>query len=147
MNIDVFKNQTIHGTIKPYVAFSLARAMSLKSDHHIRMGAVLAQGKEIVNVGRNYLIKTHPGSRSMNNRIHAEYDCLTGINRSRVENGTIFVYRHIRNTEDIALAKPCAACVAVLRQGGVRRAVFTDPTKLCGYSILSFSQSSSPGTR
>ena len=108
----------------------LAKRLSFKSKHRVRIGAVISNKRHIVGVGFNKMDKTHPliTSRNPKKKIHAEVDAIIGVDRRHLDGATIFVYRELRNGK-IGFCKPCVDCQAILAEVGVRRAIYTDPTQ------------------
>jgi len=116
--------------------FKAAKSMSELSDfkqHHI--GAVAVSGHKIISSGYNSY-KTNPTQKRLNVHrfnadtpatLHAELSCLLPlINRRDIDfsDVSIYVYREYKNG-DLALAKPCASCMALLRSLKIRHIYYT----------------------
>ena len=116
--------------------FKAARAMSELSNfkqHHI--GCVAVYKHKIIASGFNSY-KTNPTQKRLNTHrfeadtpatIHAELSCLLPlINRRDIEfsNVSLYIYREYKSGE-LALAKPCASCEALIRSLGIRRIYYT----------------------
>jgi deoxycytidylate deaminase len=106
--------------------FKLARNESLKSTFRVKIGAVLVRKGTPISVGHNYGTKTHPETRKFHpyQTIHAELDCLIGLERPLINGCTMYVYREKANGE-IACCKPCSTCQQILRNYGVKRVFYT----------------------
>lgn len=116
--------------------FKAAKGMSELSDfrqHHI--GAVAVCGHKIISSGYNSC-KTNPAQKRLNIHrfnadtpatIHAELSCLLPlINRKDINfsDVSLYIYREYKNG-DLALAKPCASCEALIRSLGIRNIYYT----------------------
>lgn len=103
-----------------------ATAVAQKSDcPNFRVGAVLMKGRKCVAMGRNWFRKSHTKSKTIWNGIHAEFNCLHGMDPSKTKGCTIFVVR-ITNNGDLAMARPCEECQNLLQSYGVRTFYYTD---------------------
>lgn len=107
----------------------IAKRLSYKSQHRCRIGAVIMNGKTVVGLGFNKHRKTHPKitSRSHWKHIHAELDAIIGAQQNLLEGSTIYVFRELRNGQ-IGLCKPCIDCQAILKEVGIKKAIYTDPS-------------------
>lgn len=117
--------------------FKAAKAVSELSEfkqHHI--GAVVVYGHKIISSGCNSN-KTNPKQKRLNAHrfeadtpatIHAELSALLpligrkDINFSDV---SLYIYREHKSGE-LALARPCASCMALIKSLGIRSIYFTD---------------------
>lgn len=120
--------------------FKLARLISFKSNHRIKIGSVLIKGrKNIINVAFNRVDKTFPDMvrRNPHKKLHSEVNCLLGIDRNNVIGSTMYVYRENLNGA-IANCKPCSDCSYLLTQAGVKDVYYTDPNEKgnVGYMVL-----------
>lgn len=115
-------------------AFNLARLESLKVNFRSRIGAVLVHRNKIVSVGRNYPLKTHPILRKYDKHktLHAEIDCMIGLDRSLSVGSTIYTYREDRNG-NLKKSKPCLMCMSIMRELGIKKVFYTHDK---GYSEL-----------
>jgi len=106
----------------------LAKRLSFKAKHRVRIGAVITNKKQIVGVGFNKMDKTHPliTGRNPKKKLHAEVDAIIGIDRRNLEGGTIYVYRENLNGE-VAICRPCVDCQAILEEAGIKEVYYTDP--------------------
>jgi deoxycytidylate deaminase len=104
--------------------FRLAKEISGLSTYKIRVGALLYSKGRPISVGYNQS-KTHPRfSTPLKRTLHAEMHAIVSSGRDRLDGATIMVYREKKNG-DIAMARPCENCLAVLRSMGVRTMVFS----------------------
>lgn len=116
--------------------FKAAKAMSELSDfkqHHI--GAVAVSKHKIISSGYNSN-KTNPTQKRFNihrfdvdsrHTIHAELSCLLPLlNRKDINfsDVSLYIYRKHKSGE-LALARPCAACEALIRSLGIRNIYYT----------------------
>ena len=116
--------------------FKAAKSMSELSDfkqYHI--GAVAVAGHKIISSGYNSY-KTNPTQKRLNIHrfnadtpatLHAELSCLLPlINRRDIDfsDVSLYVYREYKNG-DLAPAKPCASCMALLRSLKIRHIYYT----------------------
>ena len=116
--------------------FKAAKGVSELSNfkqHHI--GCVAVSGHKIISSGYNSC-KTNPMQKRLNvhrfdvdtnHTIHAELSCLLPlINRKDIDfnNVSLYIYRE-HKSGDLALAKPCASCEALIRSLGIRNIYYT----------------------
>lgn len=127
--------------------FKAAKAMSELSDfkqQHI--GAVAVYGHKVISSGCNSC-KTNPMQKKLNIHrfsadtpatLHAELSCLLPlINRRDIDfsNVSLYVYREYKNG-DLALSKPCASCMALLRSLGIRHIYYTGDSSYINEEII-----------
>ena len=116
--------------------FKAAKAMSELStykQHHL--GCVAVCQHKIISSGHNSN-KTNPTQKRLNacrfteetpHTIHSEVSCLLpligrkDIDFSRV---SLYIYREHKNGE-LALARPCASCMTLIRSLGIRHIYYT----------------------
>lgn len=116
--------------------FALARAAAnLSPFPRVKIGAVIIdKSGEVLAVGCNKQ-KSHPLQAAYNERreldtpdiphwIHAEIDALVKARHVNLSGGSIFVYRETRRGE-LAMSRPCGACMTALRDAGIRRIFYT----------------------
>lgn len=126
----------MHLTKSHRAYFKAAKAVSELSDfrqHHI--GAVAVCGHKIISSGCNSC-KTNPMQKRLNIHrfdadtpatLHAELSCLLPlINRKDIDfsSMSLYIYREYKNG-DLALARPCASCEALIRNLGIRSIYYT----------------------
>jgi tRNA(Arg) A34 adenosine deaminase TadA len=100
--------------------FQIAKLAALKSEHRIKIGAVLVKNGKPVAIGFNKIGKTHPKAKWF---IHAELDVLMGI-AFNPENCDLYLYR-INSLDMIGHCRPCIECQGQLRINGIRKAYYT----------------------
>jgi deoxycytidylate deaminase len=104
--------------------FKLAKKLSLKSDHkQHRLGCVIVKGNDILGIGFNKN-RTHPKSMSAFKTLHAEVAAVVNAGEDEVTGATAYVYRQTV-AGNMALAKPCAGCEALLRLYGVVKVCYS----------------------
>ena len=127
--------------------FKAAKSMSELSDfkqYHI--GAVAVSGHKIISSGYNSC-KTNPTQKRFNIHrfsvdtpatMHAELSCLLPlINRRDVDfsDVSLYVYREYKNG-DLALSKPCASCMALIKSLGIRYLYYTGDKSYISEEII-----------
>ena len=116
--------------------FNLARAVSLCSEHlQFHVGCVIVNQKRILSVANNQ-VHSHPLQKKLNklrfnlddtcqNYLHAEiYAILKVKNTSQLKNASIYVYRETL-THEIAMSRPCPACLAKIKEVGIKTMYYT----------------------
>ena len=116
--------------------FKAAKAIAELSDFpRVKIGCCAVYKHKIISSGCNSL-KTNPTQKRLNiyrfdadtpATIHAELSCLlTLINRKDIDFGNVslYIYREFKSGE-LALAKPCASCEALIRSLGIRNIYYT----------------------
>ena len=114
--------------------FNLARIESLKVDFRSRIGTALVRKNIPISIGRNKPKKTHPliMKYDLYKTIHAEMDCIIGIDRHLVNNSTLYIYRE-RKDGTLASSKPCSTCMSFLKDLGVKKIYHTIDN---GYELI-----------
>lgn len=127
--------------------FKAAKSMSELSDfkqHHI--GAIAVCGHKIISSGYNSN-KTNPTQKRLNKHrfdvdtphtIHAELACLLPlINRRDINfsDVSLYIYREHKSGE-LALARPCASCEALIRSLGIRNIYYTGSRSYISEEII-----------
>lgn len=108
--------------------FELAKKVSRKSDHHsYHIGAVIVNKNKILNVGFNRL-KTHPKSNHPFQHLHAEIDCLLGLDYEILKGSTMYIFRQDKQG-DPALSRSCSSCMAAIRVSGIKYLCYTGNKK------------------
>lgn len=115
---------------------NIAKAASQLSDiEQHKLGAVIAKGTEILAVGQNQA-KSHPLQKKYNkfrghahaeewSYLHAELSALVKIkNKKQLHGAKIYISRTNKSGKN-ALARPCAACFAAIKDFGISRVVYT----------------------
>jgi len=103
---------------------------SLQSENKFPIGTVLVVGHRIISCGYNR-IKSHPKQPtriSFSGRLcvepHAELDALIKAPPEMIKNSSIYITRRMKNG-NVGLSKPCYRCTTLLRNYGVRKAIYT----------------------
>lgn len=116
--------------------FKAAKAISELSDFpRVKIGCCAVYKHKIVSSGCNSM-KTNPAQKRLNiyrfdvdtsHTIHAELACLLPlINRKDINFSDVSLYIHREHKSgDLALARPCASCEALIRSLGVRNIYYT----------------------
>ena len=116
--------------------FKAAKAISELSDFpRFKIGCCAVYKHKIISSGCNST-KTNPTQKRLNlyrfdadtpATIHAELSCLLPlINRKDIDFGNVslYIYREYKSG-DLALARPCASCEALIRSLGIRNIYYT----------------------
>lgn len=116
--------------------FEAAKSMAKLSDFKkCHVGAVAVCGHKIISSGYNQN-KTNPVQKKLNAYrftaespacLHAEVSCLLPLmNRKDIDFGNVslYVYREYQSGE-LAMAKPCASCSALIRSLGIKHVYYT----------------------
>lgn len=116
--------------------FKAAKAMSeMSSFKNQHIGAVAVYKHKIISSGTNSN-KTNPIQKRFNihrfsvdtpHTVHAELACLLPlINRKDINfsDVSLYIYRE-HKSGDLALARPCASCEALIRSLGIRNIYYT----------------------
>lgn len=119
-----------------YRYFDKARKVASISDFYkTHVGCVAVYQGQMIGVGCN-CNKTHPTQKfynkfreesdSMLPKLHAEINCINqlknlDINFSKVK---LYIYR-IRKDQPFGLARPCASCMAAIKDLGIRNIYYT----------------------
>lgn len=116
--------------------FKAAKAISELSDFpRVKIGCCAVYKHKIISSGCNSM-KTNPTQKRFNIHrfdadtpatIHAELSCLLPlINRKDIDFGNVslYIYRELKSGE-LALARPCASCEALIRSLGIRNIYYT----------------------
>lgn len=119
-----------------YRYFDKARKVASISDFYkTHVGCVAVYQGQMIGVGCN-CNKTHPTQKfynkfreesdSMLPKLHAEINCINqlkhlNINFSKVR---LYIYR-IRKDQPFGMARPCASCMAAIKDLGIREIYYT----------------------
>lgn len=116
--------------------FKAAKAVSEMSDfERVKIGAVAVYSHRIISSGTNSN-KTNPlqkkynayrYSKDMGHTLHAEVECLLPlINRKDIDFSRVSLYIHRTHKDGtLALARPCPACMALIRELGIKKIYYT----------------------
>lgn len=127
--------------------FKAAKAIAELSDFpKVKIGCCAVYKHKIVSSGCNSM-KTNPTQKRLNAyrfdadtpaTIHAELSCLLPlINRKDIDFGSVslYIYREFKSGE-LALAKPCASCEALIRSLGIRNIYYTGSQSYISEEII-----------
>lgn len=120
--------------ISDRTATEIAREVAKKSSHRIKHGAVLFKRKEIISVGMNR-ITTHPkagkyfgwskdGKPITRFLLHAEENCIIGVDSSKLHRATLVVCR-VGARGNLQLSRPCKKCFPLICSAGIRRIIYS----------------------
>ena len=127
-------------------AWKFARQREFAPEMESRHCALVATGSKILGVGFNrqgWSSKQNSryGKNSIDNgrcSIHAEVAALLRVaNREDIKGSTVYVVRVTKNNL-LAMSQPCAMCQAILREHGVRRAIFSVSSDENVYGVVDF---------
>lgn len=117
--------------------FKAAKAIAELSDFpRVKIGCCAVYKHKIISSGCNSM-KTNPTQKRLNiyrfdadtpATLHAEISCLLPlINRRDIDFGemSLYVYREYKNNE-LALARPCASCMRLITELGIRNIYYTN---------------------
>lgn len=120
--------------------FNVAREISqLSTFHGPHIGAVVVEGKRIISTGFNSN-KTRPLQHKYNQyrdftdyessfaAQHAETSALSHLIGKEIEwdKVSIFCYREFKNSEKRACCRPCAACMKLIKDLGIKNIYYID---------------------
>ena len=116
--------------------FKAAKAIAGLSDFpRVNIGCCAVYKHKIISSGCNSM-KTNPTQKRLNVHrfdadtpatLHAELSCLLPIiNRRDIDfsDVSLYIYREFKSG-DLALARPCASCEALIRSLGIRNIYYT----------------------
>ena len=127
-------------------AWKFARQHEFAPEMESRHCALVANGSKILGVGFNRQgwsakQKGRYCKRKMNEgccAVHAEVSALLRVaNREDIKGSTVYVVRVTRNNL-LAMSQPCVMCQAILREHGVRRAIFSVSSDENAYGVVDF---------
>jgi deoxycytidylate deaminase len=114
-----------------------------------KIGCILVYQNYIVNNGYN-CTSTHPAQQYYNkernligshisHKLHAEIKAIEGIKHFDInwKKVVVYIYREHRNGQP-ALAKPCAACLKLMHDMGIKRIIYSNENAI-GYTIENIS--------
>lgn len=127
--------------------FSLAKRASTFSDSApYKIGCVVAYKNKVLSIGYN-TSKTHPLQMEFNrergvspqypSRLHAEIHALSKIKDMDIpwEKVKVYIYRGHKNGAP-ANARPCHACMQMMKSLGIRNIFYTQDGSYCHEEIL-----------
>lgn len=106
----------------------------LSDIHSHKIGAILVHKKSIIGTGFNKK-KSHPLQKRLNalreegkrerSYLHAEIDCIGSL--SDIPRGSTLFIGRFDLKGNVAMCRPCAACMACIRLRGVGELVYNTP--------------------
>ena len=118
--------------------FNLALKIAQTIEHNMRFHhcAILAKKNRVISIGINRG-KTHPQCKNPYGNLHAEIDCIIGIDKESLRNASLIVVRAGGiNREQIYLSKPCQHCAAALARTGIKEVYYSIDQKHIGHWFL-----------
>ena len=121
---------------KKQAFFKAAEAMSLLSDHRCQLGCVVVNNHRIISSGHNNESKRHGFQKRLDEKFfndgksrgckHAEIDALLPLisKRYNLNRATVYVFRK-NKSGNLAMARPCARCMSIIREQGIRKIEYT----------------------
>ncbi len=129
--------------IKKYLNFAIdiSKQSTVKQ---ARLGAVLVSHSKVVNASPN-LEKTHPMQAHLNrlrgfdpmssgtrNTLHAEIATLLKSRDLDIEwNKSMLFIARLKKNGDLGLARPCNACMGLIKQYGIKNIYYTTDNGWC----------------
>jgi len=124
--------------------FDLAESVANLSDYpRVNIGSVIVKNKDIISVGQN-MLKTHPTQHQYNkwlpydmpvDHIHSEINAISKTRTDNLRGSTIYIFRRDRNG-DIAMCRPCNACMQAIRDAGIKDVYYTNRNGFCYERII-----------
>jgi deoxycytidylate deaminase len=105
---------------------SHGKKISEYSNYKFKLGAIIFKGKKIISTGFNKN-KTHPKANEYfkHGSVHAEIDAILHAPYD-IQGSSILVCRMYKNGKP-ALAKPCAMCIQMMYEFGIKEVFWTIP--------------------
>jgi len=92
--------------------------------------AILDKKGQIISIGKNSFIKTHPKQFSYNQYsnpfklfLHAEIDALL---KNKTDNGYMMIIARMTKTGLIRSAKPCIGCFNAIQESNIKKVYYTN---------------------
>ena len=129
--------------IKKYLNFAIDTSKQ-STVQRARLGAVLVSHNKVVNASPN-LEKTHPMQAHLNklrgfdsmgsgerNILHAEIATLLKSRDLDIEwNKSMLFIARLKKNGDLGLARPCNACMGLIKQYGIKNIYYTTDNGWC----------------
>lgn len=117
--------------------FNVAKSLSKISDfNRIHIGAIIVHNNEVLGSGYNQR-KSHPLQKKLNglrfhkfftdsskHYLHAEMEAIIHSKNKDLKGASIYVYRENMHG-DIAMCRPCPACMAKIKEKGIKKIFYT----------------------
>lgn len=104
---------------------------SRKSTYKQKIGACIMAGSRVLSRGFNSVTYNSTGvSKYTNYKIstHAERDAASKVDKENLKGATIYIAREYNGSpERWAYAKPCECCMAMIKDLGFKKVVFSIP--------------------
>ena len=118
------------------MSFRASSKEAKKSRHNQhKLGAVIVKGGRVLSTGYNQM---RPSSLLETDTLHAEGAAILKLLKDKrlhdLSGADIYVSRFTRGGA-VGLAKPCAACHALIQSVGIRRVFFTDSDGTKSYKV------------
>lgn len=118
--------------------FSIAKEISKLSDYKTHVGAIVVEKNRVISSGHN-ASKTSTLQKKYNQyrnfldndlylpKIHAEIAALAPLLKQDIDwsKTSIYTYRELKDGT-ISCARPCPACMKLIRELGIRHIFYTD---------------------
>ena len=103
-----------------------ARQQSFKSDYYHKVGAIVCQGAIVKARGFNQLRNAGIGRcfTEYQESLHAERHACMQLQREEIKGCDIYLWRETKDQRP-ALSKPCDKCREMLRNLGIKRAIYS----------------------
>ena len=118
--------------------FNLALKIAQTIEHDMRFHhcAILAKKNRVISIGINRG-KTNPKCKNPYGHLHAEIDCIIGVDKASLRNASLFVVRAGGiNREHIYLSKPCSYCAAAITRTGIKEVYYSINDKHIGHWLV-----------
>ena len=126
------------------MAWKRALSHQFPENQGFRHCAVLASGSKLMAIGYNRSGWSSEQAYKYNTKkldcctVHADVDALLKLkNRDASKGATIYVIRVTRKGE-LAMSKPCPMCSMILKEHGVRKAVFSIDSDNNTFGVVDF---------
>lgn len=109
---------------------NLAVKQAQLSEHHFKIGAILARKSKIISESFNNAKKTHKiaywnKDNPQDATIHAEIGALINVPKNISSKCDLYIARYRSSDNSICLAKPCDMCLSVIKSMMVKRVYYT----------------------
>lgn len=118
--------------------FQIARVISQLSTHkRFKIGAIIVCKNKLISAGTNSE-KSHPVQKrydkergfKTHHSCHAEIRAILNSKLSDLSGCTIYTYRETKN-KGLAMARPCAACLRMIKDYNIKIINYTTATGFC----------------
>lgn len=132
---------------KDFTYFSVARDISLLSDHRCQMGCVIVDHHRVISSGHNSMTKSHPVQMELDNKffpgcpnkapLHAEVSAMVPLIKRHYDlsSATLYVFRKDKKNH-LAMSRPCQRCMSLLKKYGIRKIKYTTPDGFASEKII-----------